>query len=75
MQQIYNANKTKIKDYDMSKESEKYKLFIGHPLYANWLSRKNNPPLTGDYLELIQLRSQLADRINVQPSVLSNYFN
>jgi hypothetical protein len=37
MKELYNASKAKIKDYAMSKESEKYKLLIHHQLYANWL--------------------------------------
>jgi hypothetical protein len=37
MQELYNSSKTKFKDYEMLKESEKYKLFINHQLYANWL--------------------------------------
>jgi hypothetical protein len=37
MRHIYGSLKVKLKDYEMSKEAEKYRLFIQHPLYANWL--------------------------------------
>jgi hypothetical protein len=37
MQQLYNAWKAKLKDYSLSKESEKYKMFTEHHLYVNWL--------------------------------------
>jgi hypothetical protein len=37
IRELYNAYRVKILDYEMSKESEKYRLFIQHPLYANWL--------------------------------------
>jgi hypothetical protein len=37
MSEIHNANRIKIKDYEMSKETEKYRLMNEHPLYANWL--------------------------------------
>jgi hypothetical protein len=37
MREIHNSNRVKIKDYEMSKETEKYRLLIEHQLYANWL--------------------------------------
>jgi hypothetical protein len=37
MRSIYAAYNTKIKDYNIAKESEKYRLLITHQLYANWL--------------------------------------
>jgi hypothetical protein len=37
MSQLYSTYRVKLLDYEMSKESEKYRLFIQHPLYANWL--------------------------------------
>jgi hypothetical protein len=37
MKELYNTYKVKILDYEIAKESEKYRLLINHPLYANWL--------------------------------------
>jgi hypothetical protein len=37
MKELYNSVRVKILDYEMSKESEKYRQLIEHPLYANWL--------------------------------------
>jgi hypothetical protein len=37
MREIHNSNRVKIKDYEMAKETEKYRLLIEHQLYANWL--------------------------------------
>jgi hypothetical protein len=37
MREIHNSHRIKIKDYEMSKETEKYRLLIEHQLYANWL--------------------------------------
>jgi hypothetical protein len=37
MSQLYGSLRVKLKDYTMSKETEKYRLFIHHQLYANWL--------------------------------------
>jgi hypothetical protein len=37
MKELYNAYKVKILDYEISKESEKYRLLTQHPLYSNWL--------------------------------------
>jgi hypothetical protein len=37
IQSVYNAYNTKLKDYNIAKESEKYRLLITHQLYSNWL--------------------------------------
>jgi hypothetical protein len=37
MKELYNAYKVKILDYEIAKESEKYRSLITHPLYTNWL--------------------------------------
>jgi hypothetical protein len=37
IQPVYKAYNTKLKDYNIAKEAEKYRLLITHQLYANWL--------------------------------------
>jgi hypothetical protein len=37
IQSVYNAYSSKLKDYNIAKEAEKYRLLISHQLYANWL--------------------------------------
>jgi hypothetical protein len=37
MRELHNTNRIKLKDYEISKETEKYRLLIEHQLYANWL--------------------------------------